>query len=132
MGPLVTVLISSIVYLRFEGAVEHDPEFSHCGSESNFGGFPGGPQSQKKAAQSWVVTRRDQCGHIQAVTHGPATAIDRTFTAHFPTVAIKWCHSDQRRNFTAVVVGQLPHLCPQERCRARTHSRGGRSVLCVW
>src|SRR5215510_1464944 len=57
-----------------------------------------------------IVPSSDQCGHVQAVTHGPAAAIDRTFTAHFPTVAIKWCHFHQRRNFRAVELSQLRHL----------------------
>jgi hypothetical protein len=34
---LVTVLSSSIDWVGFEGAVENDQEFSHCGGEGEFG-----------------------------------------------------------------------------------------------
>src|SRR5262249_43502916 len=77
-----------------------------------------------------MVWGGDQCGHVQAVTHMPAAAVDGAFTAHFPTVAIKWCNSDQRRNFTAVELSQLPHPPQEESSRARTHSVDGGQLLC--
>src|SRR5262249_41951193 len=64
------------------------------------------------------------------MTHRPAAAVDGAFTAHFPTVAIKWCNSDQRRNFTAVEVFQLPPPRPEESSRARTYSLDGGQALC--
>src|SRR5262249_58087768 len=79
-----------------------------------------------------IVSGGDQCGHVQAMTHRPAAAVDGAFTAHFPTVAIKWCNSDQRRNFTAVELSPLPHPRPEESSRARTYSLDGGQLLCFW
>src|SRR5262249_3427790 len=79
-----------------------------------------------------IVSGGDQCGHVQAMTHRPAAAVDGAFTAHFPTVAIKWCNSDQRRNFTAVELSPLPHPRPGESSRARTYSVDGGQLLCFW
>src|SRR5262249_32470725 len=110
--------------------VQHDQELSHGGGESKLGWFASGTQSQIKSAQDGIVPGSDQCGHIQAVTHGPAAAIDRTFAAHFPTVAIKWCDSDQRCNFTAGERYQIWHFCREESSRARTNSIDGRQLLC--
>jgi len=72
--------------------------------------FTGGPQSQIKAAQDWVVTRRDQRRHVKTMTHRPAPAVDGAFAAHFSAVAIKWSYANQRCNLATVQLSKLWHL----------------------
>jgi hypothetical protein len=64
--------------------------------ESNFSWFAGGPQSRVKAAQDWVVMRRDQCRHVAAMAHRLAPTVDRAFAAHSSAVAIEWSYPNQR------------------------------------
>jgi hypothetical protein len=72
----------------------------------------------------WVVTRGDQRGHVEHMSHAAASAKDHAPTSHDAGVAIDWRHADKRADFAARQLAQLWHLGNQCRTRCFAHAFG--------
>ncbi len=120
----------------FEDLVHEDDEFAHDGSESDFGGFAGGAQTEIKYFEVGVAAGGDQGGHVKSPAHGWSASSDSS--PPFPTTALAGVRrqSGQGGDLTSIERTQFGQFGEYTQSRNGADARDGleflRSLMEQW
>ena len=96
-------------FARFDHGVQDSQQLAHAGYEGDLFWFACSNQAIVEDLDHWVVTRGDQRGHVEHMSHAASTK-DGTPTSHDAGIAIEWRHADERADLAARQPAQLRHL----------------------